>query len=217
MGGDHTITLPILRSIHSVYGPVSVIHFDSHLDTWSPYYTEHDHNLNHGTYFYYASKEGLIKKGESIHAGIRSPIADINDYKVNVNLTGIFTLQTNTLIQNDDEVGFTRIDARDIDDIGTDGIIKKIRKTVGNNYVYLSLDIDVLDPAFSPGTGTPETGGWTTRELRRILRGLDGLKIVGADLVEVSPPYDTNGQITALAAADAIFEILGIMVKTPVV
>lgn len=80
----------------------------------------------------------------------------------------------------------------------------------------MSLDIDVLDPAFSPGTGTPETGGWTTRELRRILRGLDGLKIVGADLVEVSPPYDTNGQITALAAADAIFEILGIMVKTPV-
>lgn len=92
LGGDHTITLPILRSIHSVYGPVSVIHFDSHLDTWSPYYTEHDHNLNHGTYFYYASKEGLIKKGESTHAGIRSPLADIDDYKVNVDLVGVVTL-----------------------------------------------------------------------------------------------------------------------------
>jgi len=116
---------------------------------------------------------------------------------------------------NDDESGFQRIEAREIDTIGTDGIIKKIRETVGDLPVYLSIDIDSIDPAFAPATGTPETGGWSTRELRTILRGLDGLRIVSADIVEVAPAYDTNAELTTMAAADVLFEVLSVMAKTP--
>jgi len=116
---------------------------------------------------------------------------------------------------NDDAAGFQRIEAREIDTIGTDGIIKKIRDTVGDNPVYLSIDIDSIDPAFAPATGTPETGGWSTRELRTILRGLDGLHIVSADIVEVAPAYDTNAELTTMAAADVLFEVLSVMAKTP--
>jgi agmatinase len=108
-----------------------------------------------------------------------------------------------------------RVEAREIDEIGTEGIIKKIWDRVGNNPAYLSIDIDVLDPAFAPGTGTPETGGWSTRELRTIVRGLDGMKLVGMDLVEVATPYDNAGEATTMAAADVIYEVLSVMVKTP--
>lgn len=117
--------------------------------------------------------------------------------------------------ENDDNTGFKRIEAREIDTIGTDGIIKKIRNTVGDGPVYLSIDIDSIDPAFAPATGTPETGGWSTRELRTILRGLDGLQIVSADIVEVAPAYDTNAELTTMAAADVLFEVLSVMAKTP--
>jgi agmatinase len=199
LGGDHTIVLPILRSIHSVYGPVSVIHFDSHLDTWKPKVFGAGKSktaaVNHGTYFYHAANEGLILNGSSIHAGIRTTLSGPSDYA------------------NDKECGFTMNEARDIDDIGTKGIIANIRKTVGDNPVYLSIDIDVLDPSAAPATGTPETGGWSTRELRTILRGLEGLNIVGSDLVEVAPPYDTASEVTQLAAADVIYEVLSLMVK----
>jgi len=116
---------------------------------------------------------------------------------------------------NDDASGFQRIEAREIDTIGTDGIIKKIRETVGDKPVYLSIDIDSIDPAFAPATGTPETGGWSTRELRTILRGLDGLHIVSADIVEVAPAYDTNAELTTMAAADVLYEVLSVMAKTP--
>jgi agmatinase len=116
---------------------------------------------------------------------------------------------------NDDSSGFQRIEAREIDTIGTQGIIKKIRETVGDNPVYLSIDIDSIDPAFAPATGTPETGGWSTRELRTILRGLDGLHLVSADIVEVAPAYDTNAELTTMAAADVLFEVLSVMAKTP--
>jgi len=116
---------------------------------------------------------------------------------------------------NDDDSGFQRIEAREIDTIGTDVIIKKIRETVGDRPVYLSIDIDSIDPAFAPATGTPETGGWSTRELRTILRGLDGLKVISADLVEVAPAYDTNAELTTMAAADVLFEVMSVMAKTP--
>lgn len=110
--------------------------------------------------------------------------------------------------------GFQIVEAREIDTIGIDGIIKKIRDRVGaEDPVYLSIDIDTLDPAFAPATGTPETGGWSTRELRTILRGLDGLNLIGADIVEVAPAYDTNAEHTTMAAADALYEVLSIMVK----
>ncbi|GAB5590236.1 hypothetical protein Unana1_05136 [Umbelopsis nana] len=201
LGGDHTITLPLLRSIHSAYGPISVIHFDSHLDTWKPKVFGGAKSdvaaVNHGTYFYHASQEGLIKKGSSIHAGIRTTLSGPSDY------------------ENDGDAGFEIVEARDIDTIGTAGIIERIREVVGDNLVYLSIDIDVLDPAFAPATGTPETGGWSTRELRRIIRGLEGLRLVGADIVEVATPYDTNAQVTAIAAADIMYEVMSLMVKTP--
>ncbi|THH12585.1 hypothetical protein EW146_g7557 [Bondarzewia mesenterica] len=205
LGGDHTIVLPLLRSIYTAYGAISVIHFDSHLDTWKPSVfggaPSAQAAINHGTYFYWASQEGLIRNGSSIasipHGAIRTTLSGPADYV------------------NDDESGFQRIEAREIDTIGTDGIIKKIRETVGDNPVYLSIDIDSIDPAFAPATGTPETGGWSTRELRTILRGLDGLKIVSADIVEVAPAYDTNAELTTMAAADVLFEVLSVMAKTP--
>ncbi|KAI0028839.1 agmatinase [Vararia minispora EC-137] len=201
LGGDHTIVLPLLRSISSAYGPISVIHFDSHLDTWKPSVfggaPSEQAAINHGTYFYWASKEGLIKNGSSIHGAIRTTLSGPADY------------------ENDDDAGFQRIEAREIDTIGTDGIIKKIRETVGESPVYLSIDIDSIDPAFAPATGTPETGGWSTRELRTILRGLDGLKIVSADIVEVAPAYDTNAELTTMAAADVLYEVISVMAKTP--
>ncbi|KAJ7807257.1 agmatinase [Mycena olivaceomarginata] len=203
LGGDHTIVLPLLRSINSVYGKISVIHFDSHLDTWKPSVfggaPSDQAAINHGTYFYWASQEGLIQNGSSIasHGAIRTTLSGPEDY------------------DNDDASGFQRIEAREIDTIGTDGIIKKIRDTVGDNPVYLSIDIDSIDPAFAPATGTPETGGWSTRELRTILRGLEGMHIVSADIVEVAPAYDTNAELTTMAAADVLFEVLSVMAKTP--
>jgi len=193
--------LPILRSVKKAYGPVSVIHFDSHLDTWVPKVfggapTEQA-SVNHGTYFWHAYKEGLLKNNTNIHAGIRTTLSGPSDY------------------ENDAVVGFDLIEAHEIDEIGVGGIVKKIRERVGDGLVYLSIDIDSLDPAFAPATGTPETGGWSTRELRAIIRGLDGLQLVGADIVEVAPAYDTNAELTTMAAADILFEVMSIMVKTP--
>ena len=132
----------------------------------------------------------------NIHAGIRTTLSGPSDY------------------DNDGYCGFTRVEARDIDTIGTAGIIKKIVERVGTkNPVYLSIDIDTLDPAFAPATGTPETGGWSTRELRTIIRGLEKVNFVAADIVEVAPAYDTNAELTTMAAADVLFEVMTIMVK----
>lgn len=200
LGGDHTITLPLLRSINKAYGPISVIHFDSHLDTWKPKVfggaPSKQAAINHGTYFYWASEEGLLANDTNIHAGIRTTLSGLSDY------------------ENDGYCGFTRVEAREIDTIGTAGIIKAIRDRVGTtNPVYLSIDIDTLDPAFAPATGTPETGGWSTRELRTIIRGLEGINIVAADLVEVAPAYDTNAELTTMAAADTLYEVMSLMVK----
>jgi len=199
LGGDHTITLPLLRSINKAYGPISVIHFDSHLDTWKPKVfggsPSEVASINHGTYFYHAAMEGLLKNDSNIHAGIRTTLSGPSDY------------------EHDGYCGFEIVEAREIDTIGMDGIIERIRNRIGTNPVYLSIDIDTLDPAFAPATGTPETGGWSTRELRTILRGLDGLNFIGADLVEVAPAYDTNAEHTTMAAADVLFEVLTMMVK----
>ncbi|KAI4266954.1 MAG: hypothetical protein L6R38_008461 [Xanthoria sp. 2 TBL-2021] len=199
LGGDHTITLPLLRSVTAAYGPISVIHFDSHLDTWRPRVfggaPTAQAAINHGTYFYHAHAEGLLANDSNIHAGIRTTLSGLSDY------------------DNDGYCGFEIVEAREIDSIGTAGIIKKIRERVGKKPVYLSIDIDTLDPAYAPATGTPETGGWSTRELRTILRGLDGLNFVAADIVEVAPAYDTNAELTTMAAADTLFEVMTIMVK----
>lgn len=115
---------------------------------------------------------------------------------------------------NDGNVGFAMVEAREIDSIGTAGIIKRIVDRVGTtDPVYLSIDIDTLDPAFAPATGTPETGGWSTRELRTILRGLEDVNLIGADIVEVAPAYDTNAELTTMAAADILFEVMSLFVK----
>ncbi|KAF3058645.1 putative agmatinase 1 [Daldinia childiae] len=141
-------------------------------------------------------REGLLANDTNIHAGIRTTLSGPSDY------------------ENDGYCGFEIVEAREIDKIGAEGIIKKIVERVGTtNPVYLSLDIDTLDPAFAPATGTPETGGWSTRELRTILRGLEHVNLIGADIVEVAPAYDTNAEHTTMAAADALYEIMSIMLK----
>jgi len=207
LGGDHTITLPLLRGLAEVYGPVSVIHFDSHLDTWKPrempdgpWLPGEEMPVSHGNYFWYAHKEGLLGLNNSnIHVGIRGALNSWEDY------------------DNDFEVGFVISHAEDIEEIGWKGVVQKIRDVVGDNLVYISLDIDVIDPGMAPATGTPEIGGITTREIKKILQGLSGLKIVGADIVEVAPAYDTQDEITSIAAANIGWDILALMAKTPVV
>ncbi|CAG9956448.1 unnamed protein product [Clonostachys rosea f. rosea IK726] len=203
LGGDHSIVLPILRSLKTVYGPISVIHLDSHLDTWDPYegYTgivSNQSAITHGTFFWHASREGCISKGTSVHGGLRTKLFSPKDYEI-----------------DRDVVGFTLIEAQEIDEIGMGGIISKVRKAVGSTPTYLSIDIDVLDPSIAPATGTPESGGWTSRELKRFLKGLEGINLVGADVVEVSPPYDSVAETTSVVAADLIVDILAGMAKTP--
>jgi agmatinase len=202
LGGDHTTTLTALRSTVNHWGPVSVIHFDSHLDTWDPKVlgggVSRYAGLNHGTFLHIAHEEGLILNS-SAHAGIRGEIIDPKvDWK------------------NDKRCGFEITTAREIDKIGMAGVIERLKKRVGDTNVYISVDIDVLDPAFAPATGTAEVGGWTTRELLSILDGLEGIKVIGGDVVEVAPIYDNPGETTALAAAQVVHSLIGLMVHTPV-
>ncbi|KAK7538306.1 arginase family-domain-containing protein [Phyllosticta citribraziliensis] len=202
LGGDHTTTLSALRSTSEKWGPVSVIHFDSHLDTWDPKVLgggiSHYAGVNHGTFLHIAHEEGLIRN-TSIHAGIRAPV--FNRHKD---------------LGNDARCGFEMVKAREIDRIGIDGIIERLKARVSGSRVYISVDIDVLDPAFAPATGTAEPGGWSTRELLSILDGLTGLQVIGADVVEVAPVYDNVGEPTTLAAAQIADSLLTLMVQTPV-
>ncbi|KAJ6782099.1 hypothetical protein PWT90_09734 [Aphanocladium album] len=201
LGGDHTTTLAALRATEKHWGPVSVIHFDSHVDTWDPKQLGGGISeyaaLNHGTFLHFAHEENLILNS-SIHAGIRAQVTDESD------------------MRHDKDCGFHIITARDIDFIGVKGIIDSLRKRVEGTRVYISIDIDVLDPAFAPATGTPEAGGWSSRELLTILAGLEGLEVIGGDVVEVAPPYDNNAATTALAAAEVAFAVLELMVAMPV-
>ncbi|MDX1891997.1 agmatinase [Mycolicibacterium sp. 050158] len=190
IGGDHTIALPNLRALHAVHGPVALVHFDAHLDTWNTYFNA---PVTHGTIFRRAFEEGLLIEDHSIHIGIRGPIYDRAD------------------LDDDAAMGFRVIRAGDLDVMGIDAAVDVIRRRVGDAPVYLSVDIDVLDPAFAPGTGTPESGGLTARELLRMLRRLTGLNLVGADVVEVAPAYD-HAEITSIAAATVVFDMVGLMV-----
>ncbi|KAL6816572.1 arginase family domain-containing protein [Trichoderma sp. SZMC 28015] len=202
LGGDHTTTLSALRSTYKRWGQVSVIHFDSHIDTWDPEVLGggiSDYaRINHGTFLHIAHEENLILNS-SIHAGIRAPLT-----------------RPKADMRNDRRCGFDTITARQFDTKGVQSIIDQIRQRVGETNVYISVDIDVLDPAFAPATGTPEPGGWSTRELMTILAGLEGLNIIGGDVVEVAPAYDNNGETTALAAVDVVQAILELMVAQPV-
>ncbi|KAK1047311.1 hypothetical protein LTR74_017774 [Friedmanniomyces endolithicus] len=202
LGGDHTTTLPALRSTYKHWGAVSVIHFDSHIDTWNPDVLggglSHYAGVNHGTFLHIAHEEGLILNS-SFHAGIRAPVANRKHD-----------------LQHDRACGFHIVKARDLDRMGMQGVIDTLRKGVQGTKVYITVDIDVLDPAFAPATGTAEVGGWTTRELLTILDGLSGLEVVGADVVEVAPIYDNPGETTALAAAEIVHSLIALMVETPV-
>ncbi|WPG99656.1 Hypothetical protein R9X50_00247500 [Acrodontium crateriforme] len=205
LGGDHSIALPTLRALNVIYGNVAVVHFDAHLDTWLPTKypnawldnSQYEQSFfTHGTMFWMAHNESLILENKSVHAGLRSRLSNMEDY------------------EDDSAQGWARIACDDVDDFGVATVAKKIVEQIGlETPVYLSIDIDVIDPGLAPGTGTPEPGGWTTRELIRILRKIEGLNIVGADIVEVSPAYDGAGEVTALAAAQIGFELLTSIVK----
>jgi agmatinase len=189
LGGDHTIALGTLRSVARVHGPVALIHFDAHLDTWDSYFGA---DRTHGTVFRRAFEEGLLLPASSIHIGIRGPLYDASD------------------LSADKSFGFSTIRASDFDRLGVEEVVGRARERVGDAPVYLSVDIDVLDPAFAPGTGTPEMGGFSSRELLAVLRGLPGKQLVAADVVEVSPAYD-HAEITSLAAATVAFEVMSLM------
>jgi agmatinase len=186
LGGDHTIALPLLRAVAAAHGPVAVVHFDAHLDTWDTYFGA---AYTHGTPFRRASEEGLLDRSGCLHVGIRGPLyaaADLTD---------------------DAELGFQIVPATELDYLGVAGLTERIQARVGERPVYVSVDIDVLDPAHAPGTGTPEAGGMTSRELLAALRSFSQLNLVGADIVEVAPAYD-HAQITGIAAAHAAYELL---------
>ncbi|GAB3267154.1 agmatinase [Nocardioides dilutus] len=188
LGGDHTVALPLLRAL-ATDEPVAVVHFDAHLDTWDTYFGA---AYTHGTPFRRASEEGLLDTSACVHVGTRGPLYGARD------------------LVDDRELGFATVPSTEIDAIGAGGVAERIRARVGDRPVYVSIDIDVLDPAFAPGTGTPEAGGMTSRELLAVLRQLAGLNIVGADVVEVSPAYD-HAEITGIAAAHTAYELISAM------
>jgi agmatinase len=189
IGGDHTIALPLLRAVAAKHGPISVVHFDAHLDTWDTYFGA---NYTHGTPFRRASEEGLIDREGSMHVGIRGPLYSAKD------------------LDQDADLGFEIFSSIEFDDIGVKGAIEKIAARVGDRPMYVSIDIDVLDPAHAPGTGTPEAGGLTSRELLAVLRSFSARNLVGADVVEVAPAYD-HAEITGIAASHVIYELLSAM------
>ena len=178
LGGDHYISFPILRAYAEKYGPLSLLHFDAHSDTWPD---DDFTRIDHGTMFYKAVKSGIIDPERSVQVGIRT--------------------------HNDDTLGVTTIDARAVHERGPKAAVAEIRAVLGNHPTYLTFDIDCLDPAFAPGTGTPVWGGLSSAQAAIILRDLAGINVVGGDVVEVSPPYDTTGA-TAIAGAHVAMEIL---------
>lgn len=186
LGGDHSITLAELRAVAQRYGPVGLAHFDSHSDTWDEYFGR---KYNHGTTFKRAAEEGLLDTSRCIQVGMRGPTFDAADYDVARNLG--FALMPNDEMRQHDMTEVAEI----------------VRKRVGSGPTFLSFDIDFVDPAYAPGTGTPEVGGVTSWEVLQLLRGLRGANFVAFDIVEVLPAYD-SGQITALLAANVAYEML---------
>ena len=183
VGGDHSITYPILKAL-AAERPVGLIHIDAHFDTYGPL---HGVRYHHGTPFYHSIHEGLVDPRRMVQVALRDPYYEF------ASLSSL--------------AGVTVLPMHDCQQIGLPEVLSNVRQVIGDGPVYLSFDIDALDPAFAPGTGTPVVGGLSTREALHLLRGLRGLDIIGADVVEVSPPYDPNGT-TALAGAQILFEEL---------
>ena len=191
IGGDHTVALATMRAVVRTHGPVAVVHFDAHLDTWDTYFGA---ERTHGTVFRRAAEEGLLVPDASTHVGIRGPLYDAAD------------------LVDDARFGFSTVRAADFDRLGVAEVVGRVRERAGDAPIYLSVDIDVLDPAFAPGTGTPEMGGFTSRELLSLLRALPGEQLVAADVVEVSPAYD-HAEITSLAAATVVYDLIAVMAR----
>ena len=185
IGGDHFVSYPLLRAHAEKFGaPLSLIHFDAHSDTWA----DEDGRIDHGTMFFHAAKQGLVDPSRSVQIGLRT--------------------------HNDDTLGFNILDGPWVHEHGVRRVIDEARRIVGDNPVYLTFDIDCLDPSYAPGTGTPVCGGLTTAQAMSIIRGLRGINLVGMDLVEVAPAYDV-GEITALAGAHLAMEMIAVYASRP--
>jgi len=188
LGGDHTVTLGLLRALVPRTGPLALVHFDAHVDTWPESFGQ---RFGHGSPFYHAIEEGLIDPHRTVQVGIRSPMhKDVHDWTIGKGVTILF--------------------AEEVHEAGPRAAADRIRAVVGDASAYLSFDVDALDPAFAPGTGTPEIGGLFSWQAQSILRRLVGLDFRGMDVVEVSPPYDVS-EITALAAATMAWEYLAVL------
>jgi agmatinase len=189
LGGDHAITLAELRALSEAHGPLALVHLDAHGDTWDEYFGQ---RYFHGTTFKRAAEEGLVDPSASVQAGMRGPLyaaADLDDART---------------------LGFRVIPSDELRSLGPSGYATAVRERVGRRPVFFSFDIDFLDPAFAPGTGTPEIAGFSTAEAVAFVRALRGIALVGADVVEVSPPYDGPGAPTALAGANIAWELLAL-------
>ncbi|MGH3365793.1 MAG: agmatinase [Nocardioidaceae bacterium] len=189
VGGDHTVALPLLRAAAERHGPLALVHFDAHLDTWDTYFGA---AYTHGTPFRRAFEEGLLDTEALSHVGIRGPLYGRHD------------------LSDDARMGFGIVTAADVMRRGVDDVVPALRERIGKRPVYVSVDIDVLDPAHAPGTGTPEAGGMTSRELLEVLRGLAGTQLVGGDVVEVAPPYD-HAEMTAVAASHVCYDLVSLL------
>ncbi|MBA3609960.1 MAG: agmatinase [Rubrobacter sp.] len=187
LGGDHSIALPELRAAAETHGPLALVQFDSHADTWDAYFGK---KYNHGTVFKRAVEEGLLRPEHSIQVGMRGSLYDAGD------------------LEESRRLGLELLTTDDVRGIGVPATIERIRDRVGDAKLYVSFDVDFVDPAYAPGTGTPEIGGFTSREAQVFVRGLRGLDIVGCDVVEVYPQYDGPGQVTSLMAANIAYELL---------
>jgi agmatinase len=189
MGGDHSVTLAELRALARKHGPLALVQLDSHGDVWEEYFGQ---RYFHGTTFKRAMEEGLLDASASVQAGMRGSLYGADD------------------IQVARDLGFTVLSTDELRELGPQGYGDLVRASAGGRPVFVSFDIDFLDPAFAPGTGTPEIGGFSTAEALAFVRALRGIELVGCDVVEVSPPYDGPGMVTALAGATVLYELLSL-------
>jgi agmatinase len=192
-GGDHSISLPILRAVSRVHGPLALVQFDAHIDTWGDYFGG---KYFHGSPFRRAIEERIIAPAHYAQVGIRGPMYGEDEDFAYQRRHGVTTI----------DIGMVKRD-------GVDRTIARVRELVEGMPLYVTFDIDSVDPAFAPGTGTPEVGGLTSYEAQELVRGLAGLPLVGCDVVEVAPPFDGPGQITALLAANLMFEFLCVIAR----
>ena len=189
LGGDHTISLPLLRAAAERHGPVALLHFDAHLDTWDTYFGA---EFTHGTPFRRAFEEGILDTAALSHVGTRGPLYGKKD------------------LDDDHRFGFGIVTSADVYRQGVDEVVAKLRDRIGDRPLYISIDVDVMDPAHAPGTGTPEAGGVTSRELLEIIRGFVGLNLIGADVVEVAPAYD-HAELTGVAASHLAYDLVSLL------